>query len=59
MNREYRAYYHHDMGYCAMMRESFGWQQVSLWYTTLNRLVRYWGAKNGLSYNRETNRFTE
>ena len=59
MEREYKVYYHKDMGCCAMLKTSFGWQQVSFWYTSLARLITYWAKKNGLAYNAQTNRFTE
>lgn len=59
MKRVYIMYHHKDMGYCAMLKTSFGWQQVSFWYTTANRLIRYWAKKNGLIYDDTTNHFTE
>lgn len=59
MEREYKIYHHHDMGYCAMISTRYGWQQVSFWYTTPGRLITYWAKKNGLHYNKNTNRFTE
>lgn len=59
MKREYKMFGHNDTGYCAMMSTRHGWQQVSFWYTTPKRLIRYWATKNGLIYNQNTNRFTE
>lgn len=59
MEREYRMYHNSDMGYCAMLKTSYGWHQVSFWYTTKWRLITYWAKKNGLIYNAQTNRFTE
>lgn len=45
MKRVYIMCHHKDMGYCAMLKTSFGWQQVSFWCTTANRLIRYWAKK--------------
>ena len=59
MERQYKMYHHPDMGYCAMLKTSFGWQQVSFWYTTQGRLITYWAKKNGLHYKKYVNRFTE
>lgn len=59
MERVYIMYHHKDMGYCAMIKTSFAWQQVSFWYTTPKRLIRYWAKKNGLIYDDTTNHFTE
>lgn len=51
MEREYKMYHHHDMGYCAMLK--------TIWYTTPGRLITYWAKKNGLHYKKYVNRFTE
>lgn len=59
MEKEYKMYHHADMGYCATLKTSYGWQQVSFWYTTKTRLITYWAKKNDLIYNAQTNRFTE
>lgn len=59
MERVYKMYHHPDIGCCAMLKTSFGWQQVSLWYTSQGRLITYWAKKNGLKYHKETNRFTK
>ena len=45
MERVYKMYHHPDMGYCAMLKTSFGWQQVSLWYASQGRLIIYWAKK--------------
>lgn len=55
--REYKMFRHPDMGYCAMVATSFGWQQVSPWYTSPGRLNYYWCKPMGLLLNRKTNRF--
>lgn len=46
--RKYKVGRNADMGFCAMMKEDgmAFWQQVSLWYTTLGRLNKYWGEPN-------------
>ena len=48
--RKYTVYHHRDMGYCAMVRCNGFSQQVSFWYTSLARLNRYWGVKNGIRF---------
>ena len=48
--RKYKCYHHTDMGYCALVHSNGFWQQVSLWYTTLNRLNAYWGKRNGIIF---------
>ncbi len=55
--KEYKIFRHSDMGYCAMVKTSFGWQQVSFWYTSPGRLSYYWGKPNGMSLNEKTNHF--
>lgn len=55
--QEYKMYRHPDMGYCAMVRARYGWQQVSLWYTSPGRLSYYWGLKNSMVFDKKTNRF--
>lgn len=49
MERKYIVWTDPDMGCCAMKKTSFGWQQVSLWYTTIGRLMCYWAKKNGFA----------
>ena len=48
--RKYTVYCHRDMGYCAMARRNGFSQQVSFWCTSLARLNRYWGVKNGIHF---------
>ena len=59
MERVYKMCHHPDLGYCAMLKFSYGWKQVSLWYTSQGRLITYWAKKNGFTYNKDINRFTE
>ena len=59
MERVYIMCHHSDMGYCAMLKTSFGWEQVSPWYTTKGRLITYWAKKNCLHYKKDVNRFTD
>lgn len=49
MNK-YTVLYDSDMGYCAMLSRGQFSQQVSFWYTSLARLNRYWGVKNGIRF---------
>lgn len=51
--QEYKMYRHPDMDYCAMVRVKYGWQQVSLWYTSPGRLSYYWGLKNSMVLTRK------
>lgn len=48
--RKYTVYCHRDMGYCAMIECEWGRKQASFWYTTIARLNRYWGVKNGIRF---------
>lgn len=49
MNK-YTVLYDSDMGYCAMIECRWFREQVSFWYTSLARLNRYWGVKNGIRF---------
>ena len=45
---QYSIWCHKDMGYCACVRASFGWQQCSKYYTSIPRLIHYWAKPLGL-----------
>lgn len=49
MNK-YTVLYDSDMGYCAMIERGRYREQISFWYTSLARLNRYWGVKNGIRF---------
>lgn len=59
MKRRYRAHNDPIKGWCAeLSTDNFRtWKQVSFWYTTLKRLCYYFGLKNGLILDPETNFF--
>ncbi len=48
--RNYTVAYHPDKGYCAEVNGVDFKHQVSFWYTSLARLNRYWGVKNGIRF---------
>lgn len=48
--RNYTVAHDPNRGYCAMINGIRFTQQVSFWYTSLARLNRYWGVKNGIRF---------
>ena len=46
----YTVVYNPKRGYSGMKKWNGHLYQVSFWYTSLARLNRYWGAKNGIRF---------